>query len=107
MLEFETIDINLTKKKNLSQKEVDFIEDVIIVGSGPAGLTAGIYSVMSNYKAAILEGPEPGGQLTTTTEVYNYPGFKNGISGRNLMLNMREQVVNLGAKNFSPKPFFL
>ncbi|WKC80816.1 thioredoxin-disulfide reductase [Borreliella tanukii] len=100
MLEFETIDINSIKKKNSSQKEVEFIEDVIIVGSGPAGLTAGIYSVMSNYKVAILEGPEPGGQLTTTTEVYNYPGFKNGISGRELMLNMREQAVNLGAKTF-------
>ncbi|WKC79897.1 thioredoxin-disulfide reductase [Borreliella tanukii] len=100
MLEFETIDINSIKKKNSSQKEVEFIEDVIIVGSGPAGLTAGIYSVMSNYRVAILEGPEPGGQLTTTTEVYNYPGFKNGISGRELMLNMREQAVNLGAKTF-------
>ncbi|AJA90322.1 thioredoxin reductase [Borreliella chilensis] len=100
MLEFETIDINTTKSENSSPKEVGFVEDVIIVGSGPAGLTAGIYSVMSNYKTVILEGPEPGGQLTTTTEVYNYPGFKNGISGRDLMLNMREQVVNLGAKSF-------
>ncbi|EED29392.1 thioredoxin-disulfide reductase [Borreliella garinii] len=105
MLEFETINVNLTKKENLSQKEIEFIEDVIILGSGPAGLTAGIYSVMSNYKVAILEGPEPGGQLTTTTEVYNYPGFKNGISGRDLMLNMREQVVNLGAKTFPETVF--
>ncbi|WNY60585.1 thioredoxin-disulfide reductase, partial [Borreliella bissettiae] len=53
MLEFETIDVNLPKNENLSQKEVEVIEDVIIVGSGPAGLTAGIYSVMSNYKTAI------------------------------------------------------
>ncbi len=57
MLEFETINVNLTKKESLSQKEIEFIEDVIILGSGPAGLTAGIYSVMSNYKVAILEGP--------------------------------------------------
>ncbi|AHE62835.1 thioredoxin-disulfide reductase [Borrelia parkeri] len=96
MLEFEVLDIKKSNKKVL-RTAMSSIEDVIIIGSGPAGLTAGIYTVMSGYKTVILEGPEPGGQLTTTTEVYNYPGFKNGVNGRELMLNMKEQVINLGA----------
>ncbi|WP_330730059.1 thioredoxin-disulfide reductase [Borrelia turicatae] len=96
MLKFEVLDIKKSNKKVL-RTEMNSIEDVIIVGSGPAGLTAGIYTVMSGYKTVILEGPEPGGQLTTTTEVYNYPGFKNGVNGRELMLNMKDQVINLGA----------
>ncbi|QMU99285.1 thioredoxin-disulfide reductase [Borrelia sp. A-FGy1] len=100
MLEFETLDLKRRTGKNNVRKEINSIEDVIIVGSGPAGLTAGIYTVMSGYKTVVLEGPEPGGQLTTTTEVYNYPGFKNGINGRELMLNMNKQVVNLGATTY-------
>ncbi|BDU62809.1 thioredoxin reductase [Candidatus Borrelia fainii] len=96
MLKFEVLDIKKSNKKVL-RTEMNSVEDVIIIGSGPAGLTAGIYTVMSGYKTVILEGPEPGGQLTTTTEVYNYPGFKNGVNGRELMLNMKEQVINLGA----------
>ncbi|AHH10696.1 Thioredoxin reductase [Borrelia coriaceae ATCC 43381] len=99
MLKFETLVIKTGNKKIL-RTEMDSLEDVIIVGSGPAGLTAGIYTVMSGYKTVILEGPEPGGQLTTTTEVYNYPGFKNGIDGRELMSNMKEQVINLGATTY-------
>lgn len=96
MLKFEVLDIKRSNKKVL-RSEMNFVEDVIIVGSGPAGITAGIYAVMSGYKTVILEGPEPGGQLTTTMEVYNYPGFKKGVNGRELMLNMKEQVINLGA----------
>ena len=99
MLDFELLDINKSDK-NIIRTEVSSTEDVIIIGSGPAGITAGIYAVMSGYKIVILEGPEPGGQLITTTEVYNYPGFKNGISGRELMSNMREQVINLGATTY-------
>ncbi|ACH93458.1 thioredoxin-disulfide reductase [Borrelia duttonii] len=99
MLNFEVLDIKKCNRE-IIRTEVDFVEDVIIVGSGPAGLTAGIYTVMSGYKTSILEGPEPGGQLTTTTEVYNYPGFKNGINGRELMLNMKEQAINLGATTY-------
>ncbi|WP_024653518.1 thioredoxin-disulfide reductase [Borrelia persica] len=99
MLNFEILDIKKTNKE-IVRTEVNFVEDVIIVGSGPAGLTAGIYTVMSGYKTSILEGPEPGGQLTTTIEVYNYPGFKNGIDGRELMLNMKEQAINLGATTY-------
>ncbi|WKC58067.1 thioredoxin-disulfide reductase [Borrelia sp. P9F1] len=100
MLKFESIEIKNRDFKKNSRTEVDSVEDVVIVGSGPAGLTAGIYSVMGGYKTVVLEGPEPGGQLTTTTEVYNYPGFKNGVDGRELMLNMKEQVVNLGATTY-------
>ncbi|AYE36382.1 thioredoxin-disulfide reductase [Borrelia turcica IST7] len=107
MLEFETLDIKKRDDKNILRTEVNSVEDVIIVGSGPAGLTAGIYTVMSGYKTVVLEGPEPGGQLTTTTDVYNYPGFKNGVSGRELMLNMKEQVVNLGATTYSETVRFI
>ncbi|WP_445436016.1 thioredoxin-disulfide reductase [Candidatus Borreliella tachyglossi] len=100
MLKFETLDLRNRNDKKVLRTKIDSIEDVIIVGSGPAGLTAGIYTVMSGYKTVVLEGPEPGGQLTTTTEVYNYPGFKDGVDGRKLMLNMREQVINLGATTY-------
>ncbi|BCR21939.1 thioredoxin-disulfide reductase [Borrelia sp. HM] len=100
MLQFELLDIKKSDNRNITRTEVSSIEDVIIIGSGPSGITAGIYAVMSGYKTVILEGPEPGGQLTTTTEVYNYPGFKNGVSGRELMSNMREQVINLGATTY-------
>ncbi|AAX17023.1 thioredoxin-disulfide reductase [Borrelia hermsii] len=99
MLKFETLDIKKSNKR-IVRTEMGSVEDVVIVGSGPAGLTAGIYTVMSGYKTVVLEGPEPGGQLTTTTEVYNYPGFKNGVNGRELMLNMKEQVINLGATTY-------
>ncbi|AGT27474.1 thioredoxin-disulfide reductase [Borrelia miyamotoi] len=99
MLEFESLDIKKSNKK-IIRTELNSVKDVIIVGSGPAGITAGIYAVMSGYKTVILEGPEPGGQLTTTTKVYNYPGFKNGVSGRELMSNMRDQVINLGATTY-------
>ncbi|UGQ16193.1 thioredoxin-disulfide reductase [Borrelia sp. RT5S] len=100
MLKFESLEVKKRDAKENSRVEMNSVEDVIIVGSGPAGFTVGIYSVMGGYKTVILEGPEPGGQLTTTTEVYNYPGFKNGINGRELMLNMKEQAVNLGATTY-------
>ena len=100
MLKFESLEVKKRDAKENSRVEMNSVEDVIIVGSGPAGFTAGIYSVMGGYKTVVLEGPEPGGQLTTTTEVYNYPGFKNGVNGRELMLNMKGQAVNLGATTY-------
>lgn len=74
------------------------VYDTIIIGSGPAGLTAAIYNVRADLKTIVLAGNEPGGQLTITTTVDNYPGFANGIGGIKLMMDMQQQVKNLGVE---------
>lgn len=88
--------------------------DVLIIGSGPAGNTAGIYLVRNGFKVAIITGMEIGGQLTITTDVENYPGFVKGINGFELMNAMIQQSENLGVEiiydtvnsiNFDEKPF--
>ena len=95
---------------------MDEIQKVLIIGSGPAGLTAAIYAARNNLQPVVIAGLNPGGQLMQTTEVENFPGFPEGIQGPDLMTNMIKQAENFGTKivqenvltvDFSKKPFLV
>lgn len=98
----------------MSEQQIE--KKVVILGSGPAGLTAAIYAGRAQLEPLVIDGPQPGGQLTITTDVENYPGFKSGIMGPILMDEFREQALRFGTEiinvwidklDLSQRPFTL
>ncbi|MDD2764266.1 MAG: thioredoxin-disulfide reductase [Opitutaceae bacterium] len=92
------------------------VENIVIIGTGCAGLTAAVYTARANLAPLVLEGAMPGGQLTTTSEVENFPGFPEGVDGFQLMDNLRKQAAKFGTRfeqarvesvDFSARPFKL
>lgn len=114
MMAADTGSTLLVEKEHPKSEKKKTRYDVIIIGAGPAGYTAGIYCSRARHETLILSGILPGGQLVNTTDVENYPGFENGIMGPDLMIIMRKQTERMGTTiiddevvnvDFRHKPF--
>lgn len=99
----------------MSNKTIEKVH-LLIIGSGPAGYTAAIYAARANMKPVLYQGIQPGGQLTITTEVENYPGYPEGIQGPDMMVNFEKQAARMGADirygmatkvDFSKQPYLI
>lgn len=111
---FKTLDVNENNDNKSAKLEAAENVKCLIIGSGPAGYTAAIYAARANLKPVIIQGMEAGGQLTTTTEVENFPGYPEGVSGPVMMEDLKAQAERFGTDirwgevtsvDFSKRPF--